>query len=109
MRTDPWFITAARSSAAGRGAPLSIHNGLSIRDERCLNSELVVHDRGWIGRGVEDSCRGSADDRHGRRPLRLPGPGRAGAGQLLQMWMREIQMCGRRNYDETKNEAGGVD
>jgi len=28
------------------------------------------------------------------------------AGQLLQMWMREIQMCGQRNYDETRNEAG---
>lgn len=27
-------------------------------------------------------------------------------GQLLQMWMREIQMCGQRNYDETRNEAG---
>jgi hypothetical protein len=28
------------------------------------------------------------------------------AGQLLHMWMREIQMCGQRNYDETRNEAG---
>lgn len=47
--TDQWFITAARSSAAGKEAPLSIHNGLLTRDERCLNSELVVHDRGGPG------------------------------------------------------------
>ena len=48
-RTDQWFIAAARRFGAGKGAPLSIHNGLSIRDERCVNSELV-HDQLWTGR-----------------------------------------------------------
>lgn len=37
-------------------------------------------------------------------PCAYTGQGKA--GQLLQMWMREIQMCGQRDYDETRNEAG---
>lgn len=70
----------------------------------------MVHDRGWTGRGVEDGCRGSADDRHDQEALALDqDQGMAAAGQLLEMWMREIQMCGHRNYDETRNEADGVD
>lgn len=70
-RTDQWFITAARSSAAGKGAPFSIHNDLLIRDERCVNSELV-HDRGWSGRGVENTIAAEALQTTGtaRRPLR---------------------------------------
>lgn len=39
-RTDQWFTTLARNSAAGIGAPFSIHHGLSIRDELCVNSYL---------------------------------------------------------------------
>jgi hypothetical protein len=45
-RTDQWFMAACRSSAAGKGAPLSIHNGLLIRDERCVNNYELAHDRG---------------------------------------------------------------
>jgi hypothetical protein len=91
-----------RDSAAGKEAPFGIHK---IRDERCANSHLAGGDRGWSGRDVEDTVAAEAlQPTHGMAPALTRSRGRAGAGQLLQMWMREIQTCGHRNYDE----ASGV-
>lgn len=57
--------------------------------------------------GAEGMLRTAAEalqPTHGMAPALTRSRGRAGAGQLLQMWMREIQTCGHRNYDE----ASGV-
>lgn len=86
---------------------MSIHNGLSIRDERCLNSELVTHVHCGPGGVLRMATEALQVDRlPAGGPCAYRDQGVLAAGQLLQMWMREIQMCGQRNYDETRNEAG---
>lgn len=47
------------------GAPFEQPSGFVTRDERGVKSELV-DDQEWTGKGVEDSCRGSVDERHSR-------------------------------------------
>ena len=66
---------------------------------------------------VEDSCRGSADDRHGRE-VRAPARTREAREGMLELVSCLKCGCGKfrcvaaeimTRYDKTKNEAGRVD
>lgn len=91
----------------GKRRRLSIHSGFLIRYELCANSESVL-DRGWTRKGVQDSCRGSAGDRHSR-------VAHAAARTRILLELVSCCKCGCGKFRcvaaeiMTRNEAGGVD
>lgn len=111
MRTDQWFTTVARNCTAGRRMPTSTHNGLLIRGERRLNSELV-HDQG----GPDGMLRIAAE------ALQSTGTAEAPALAYQDRGVLELVSCNKcgcgtfrcvvaeimTRRDETRNEAGGV-